>query len=85
MYVRRCVCAIHTHRLRLLAASLMHQLVRFVELYFGSVDKSMVSLFQIMTLESWSNGIARPANALVPGLMSLFVAFVLFYVCSCLF
>merc|ERR1719484_521021 len=30
-----------------------------------------------MTLESWTNGIARPANALVPGTMWIFVIFVL--------
>ena len=29
------------------------------EEYFGSLGKSLYSLFQIMTLESWSNGIAR--------------------------
>ena len=29
------------------------------ELYFGSLGKSLYSLFQVMTLESWSNGIAR--------------------------
>jgi voltage-gated sodium channel len=31
----------------------------FGELYFGSLGLSLFSLFQIMTLESWSNGIAR--------------------------
>jgi voltage-gated sodium channel len=49
---------------------------RFIELYFGSLDKCMLSLFQIMTLESWTNGIARPAEALVPGVMWVLVAFV---------
>ncbi len=29
------------------------------ELYFGSLGKSLYSLFQVMTLESWSDGIAR--------------------------
>jgi len=29
------------------------------EEYFGSLGKSVYSLFQVMTLESWSNGIAR--------------------------
>ena len=29
------------------------------ELYFGNLGLSLYSLFQIMTLESWSNGIAR--------------------------
>ena len=28
--------------------------------WFGSVGRSMYSLFQIMTLESWSMGIVRP-------------------------
>ena len=29
------------------------------EMYFGTLGDSLYSLFQIMTLESWSNGIAR--------------------------
>lgn len=29
------------------------------ELYFGTLGKSLFSLFQVMTLESWSNGIVR--------------------------
>ena len=29
------------------------------EMYFGNLGLSLYSLFQIMTLESWSNGIAR--------------------------
>ena len=29
------------------------------EQYFGSLGQSLYSLFQVMTLESWSNGIAR--------------------------
>mgnify|MGYP002632895740 FL=1 len=28
-------------------------------MYFGSLGLSLYSLFQIMTLESWSNGVAR--------------------------
>jgi voltage-gated sodium channel len=28
-------------------------------MYFGTLGDSLYSLFQIMTLESWSNGIAR--------------------------
>ncbi len=31
----------------------------FGEMYFGSLGLSLYSLFQIMTLESWSNGVAR--------------------------
>jgi Ca2+-binding EF-hand superfamily protein len=38
----------------------------------------MLSLFQIITLESWTNGIARPAEALVPGIMRIIIPFVLF-------
>ena len=32
----------------------------FAQEYFGSIPRSMMTLFQIMTLESWRNGIVRP-------------------------
>lgn len=51
---------------------------QFMDLYFGSVGKCMLTLFQIITLESWTNGIARPAEAIVPGVIWIFLAFVLF-------
>jgi voltage-gated sodium channel len=49
---------------------------RFLEFYFGGVDKSMLTLFQVMTLESWTNGIARPADALSPNVMFIFLFYV---------
>lgn len=45
--------------------------------FFGSIGKSMYSLFQIMTLESWSMGIARPVIAVFPGAWIYFVSFIL--------
>merc|ERR1719247_3262150 len=49
---------------------------RFLDFYFGGVDKSMLTLFQVMTLESWTNGIARPADALSPNVMFIFLFYV---------
>lgn len=31
-----------------------------IDLWFGSVGRSLYTLFQVLTLESWSMGIARP-------------------------
>jgi len=45
--------------------------------WFGSIGKSMYSLFQIMTLESWSMGIARPVIAVFPAAWVYFVTFVI--------
>ena len=45
--------------------------------WFGSLGKSFYSLFQIMTLESWSMGIARPVIAAYPYAWIYFVSFVL--------
>ena len=45
--------------------------------WFGSLGKSFYSLFQIMTLESWSMGIARPVIAEFPLAWVYFVSFVL--------
>ena len=44
--------------------------------WFGSVGMSMFSLFQIMTLESWSMGIARPVMEVFPHAWLFFVPFV---------
>ena len=44
--------------------------------YFGSLGKSLYTLFQIMTLESWSHGIARPVIAAHPWAWVYFVPFV---------
>ncbi len=45
--------------------------------FFGTIGKSMYSLFQIMTLESWSMGIARPVIAVFPFAWLYFVSFIL--------
>jgi voltage-gated sodium channel len=45
--------------------------------WFGSVGASMYSLFQIMTLESWSMGIVRPLMEVYPLAWLFFVPFVI--------
>jgi voltage-gated sodium channel len=45
--------------------------------WFGSIGESMYSLFQIMTLESWSMGIVRPVMAVHPFAWAFFVPFIL--------
>ncbi len=45
--------------------------------WFGSVGASMYSLFQVMTLESWSEAIARPIMEEHPGAWIYFVTFIL--------
>ncbi len=45
--------------------------------WFGSIGKSMYTLFQVMTLESWSMGIARPVIAEFPFAWTYFVSFIL--------
>lgn len=45
--------------------------------WFGSIGESMFSLFQVMTLESWSMGIARPVMEVYPWAWSFFVPFIL--------
>ena len=44
--------------------------------WFGSIGASMYSLFQIMTLESWSMGIVRPVMEVHPGAWLFFVPFI---------
>ena len=44
--------------------------------WFGTVGESMYSLFQIMTLESWSMGIVRPVMDEYPFAWVFFVPFV---------
>lgn len=44
--------------------------------WFGNVGASMYSLFQIMTLESWSMGIVRPVMEVHPGAWLFFVPFI---------
>lgn len=44
--------------------------------WFGSIGASAYSLFQIMTLESWSMGIVRPVMELYPQAWAFFVPFI---------
>ena len=45
--------------------------------WFGTLWKSLYSLFQIMTLESWSMGIVRPVMEVHPYAWAFFVPFIL--------
>merc|ERR1711941_160548 len=45
--------------------------------FFGSLGKSMYSLFQVMTLESWSMGISRPVMEVFPYAFLYFIPFIL--------
>ena len=45
--------------------------------WFGSIGVSAYSLFQIMTLESWSMGIVRPVMEVYPFAWAFFVPFIL--------
>ena len=45
--------------------------------WFGSIAASMFSLFQIMTLESWSMGIVRPVMEQHPAAWAFFIPFII--------
>ena len=45
--------------------------------WFGSIGESAYSLFQIMTLESWSMGIVRPVMEVHPWAWAFFVPFIM--------
>jgi voltage-gated sodium channel len=45
--------------------------------WFGTIGASMYTLFQIMTLESWSMGIVRPVLELFPMAWVFFIPFIL--------
>ena len=45
--------------------------------WFGTIGESAYSLFQIMTLESWSMGIVRPVMETYPHAWAFFVPFIL--------
>ncbi len=45
--------------------------------WFGSIGHSLYTLFQVMTLESWSMGIARPVMETFPLAWLFFVPFIL--------
>jgi voltage-gated sodium channel len=46
--------------------------------WFGHLGRSLYTLFQVMTLESWSMGIARPVMEQVPFAWAFFIVFILF-------
>ncbi len=45
--------------------------------WFGTLGRSLYSLFQIMTLESWSMGIVRPLMEVYPYAWMFFIPFIL--------
>ena len=45
--------------------------------WFGTLGRSLYSLFQIMTLESWSMGIVRPVQEVYPTAWMFFVPFIM--------
>lgn len=45
--------------------------------WFGTLTRSSYSLFQIMTLESWSMGIVRPVMEIYPYAWAFFVPFIM--------
>jgi voltage-gated sodium channel len=45
--------------------------------WFGNLGRSLYTLFQIMTLESWSMGISRPVMEQFPYAWAFFVTFIL--------
>jgi voltage-gated sodium channel len=45
--------------------------------WFGTLGRSLYTLFQVMTLESWSMGIVRPVMAVYPYAWAFFVPFIL--------
>jgi voltage-gated sodium channel len=45
--------------------------------FFGTIGESMYTLFQIMTLESWSMGIVRPVMEASPQAWLFFIPFIL--------
>ena len=45
--------------------------------WFGTLGRSLYSLFQVMTLESWSMGIVRPVMDLYPYAWVFFVPFIM--------
>jgi voltage-gated sodium channel len=45
--------------------------------WFGTIGESLYSLFQIMTLESWSMGIVRPIMEVHPNAWLFFIIFIL--------
>lgn len=46
-------------------------------LHFGSIAKSLYTLFQVMTLEGWSDGVVRPIMEVHPYAWLFFIPFIL--------
>ncbi|WP_180683974.1 ion transporter [Tepidicella baoligensis] len=46
--------------------------------WFGHLGRSLYTLFQVMTLESWSMGISRPVMEAIPYAWAFFIIFILF-------
>lgn len=67
------VMAIFFYTMGVLATNLFGEV--FPE-WFGTLGASLYSLFQIMTLESWSMGIARPVMESFPWAWAFFVPFI---------
>ncbi len=59
----------------LMTTSLFHK--EFPD-FFGHIGASVYTLFQIMTLESWSAGVVRPIMDVYPWAWIVFVSFILF-------
>ena len=49
----------------------------FMQEWFGSIGASAYTLFQIMTLESWSMGVVRPTMELFPWAWAFFIPFII--------
>ncbi len=45
--------------------------------FFGSLHLSLLTLFQVVTLESWASDVMRPINAIAPWAWLYFISFVL--------
>jgi voltage-gated sodium channel len=45
--------------------------------WFGTLGRSLYTLFQVMTLESWSMGISRPVMEVYPYAWAFFIPFIL--------
>merc|ERR1719473_408244 len=48
------------------------------EEYFGTVPRSMYTLFQVLTLENWADGVARHVLSKMPYMVVFFVLFLMF-------
>lgn len=44
---------------------------------FGTLATSMFTLFQLMTLEDWANGVAKPVMSVFPYAYIYFISFIL--------